>query len=98
MQDVHWFTGLIGYFPTYTMGALTAAQLFAAARAAGVADTVRQGGFAPLVGWLRDNVHARASARSTMQIVRDATGAPLGTDAFLAHVARRYGAGSLSMS
>ena len=98
MQDVHWFTGLIGYFPTYTMGALTAAQLFAAARAAGVADTVREGGFAPLVGWLRDNVHAHASARSTMQIVQEATGAPLGTDAFLAHVARRYGTGSLSMS
>ena len=98
MQDVHWFTGLIGYFPTYTMGALTAAQLFAAARSAGVADTVRQGEFAPLVGWLRDNVHAQASAKSTMEIVREATGAPLGTDAFLAHVSRRYGTGSLTTS
>lgn len=93
MQDVHWFTGLIGYFPTYTVGALTAAQLFAAARAAGVADTIHRGNFVPLVVWLRRNVHARASARTTMQILEEATGAPLGTEAFLTHMARRYGTG-----
>ena len=91
MQDVHWFAGLIGYFPTYTLGALTAAQLFAAARAAGVADAIGEGEFEPLVGWLGSNVHAHGSARTTMRILEDATGAPLGTDAFLDHVARRYG-------
>ena len=96
MQDVHWFAGLIGYFPTYTLGALTAAQLFASARAAGVADAIHQGDFDPLVGWLRDNVHGQASAKTTMQILEDATGAPLGTEAFLTHVARRYGTGALS--
>ncbi len=91
MQDVHWFTGLIGYFPTYTLGALTAAQLFAAARAAGAADGIGQGKFEPLLDWLRSNVHTQASAKSTMEILEEATGAPLLTDAFLAHVARRYG-------
>lgn len=93
MQDVHWFTGLIGYFPTYTLGALTAAQLFASARAAGVADAIHQGDFDPLVGWLRDNVHGHGSAKTTMRILEEATGAPLGTEAFLTHVARRYGTG-----
>ncbi len=93
MQDVHWFTGLIGYFPTYTLGALTAAQLFAAALPAGVADGVGQGEFGSLAGWLRSHVHAHASAKTTMQILREATGAPLGTDAFLGHVSRRYGTG-----
>ena len=91
MQDVHWFTGLIGYFPTYTLGALTAAQLFAAALRAGVADGIGQGEFGPLVAWLRSHVHAHASAKTSMEIIREATGAPLGTDAFLGHVARRYG-------
>ena len=94
MQDVHWFTGLIGYFPTYTLGALTAAQLFATALPAGVADGIGEGDFRPLVDWLRSHVHAHASAKTTMRILREATGAPLRTDAFLGHVARRYGAGA----
>ena len=91
MQDVHWFAGLIGYFPTYTLGALTAAQLFAAARAAGAADGIGEGDFRALVDWLRSHVHGHARAKTTMQILREATGAPLGTDAFLGHLERRYG-------
>ena len=78
MQDVHWFAGLIGYFPTYTLGALTAAQLFAAARAAGVADAIRQGDFEPLVGWLRTNVHGQASARTTHADSRSGDRRPVG--------------------
>ena len=93
MQDVHWFSGLIGYFPTYTLGALTAAQLFEAARAAGVADRIREGEFVPLVDWLRSHVHTQASATTTMRILEEATGAPLRTNAFLDHVARRYASG-----
>ena len=91
MQDVHWFAGLIGYFPTYTLGALVAAQLFAAARAAGVADAIHAGDFDPLTAWLRDNVHGHGRAKTTMQILEQATGAPLGAEAFLTHLARRYG-------
>ena len=41
MQDVHWYAGLFGYFPTYTLGALMAAQWFATARAGGSADHIR---------------------------------------------------------
>ncbi|MCZ6889442.1 MAG: carboxypeptidase M32 [Gammaproteobacteria bacterium] len=93
MQDVHWFAGLFGYFPTYTLGALTAAQLFAAARD-GIGDldaSLGRGDFSTLLAWLRSNVHGRGSFTSTGEIVRDATGGPLGTDAFFDHVARRYG-------
>jgi carboxypeptidase Taq len=93
MQDVHWFAGLFGYFPTYTLGALTAAQLFAAARdAIGDLDaSLGRGDFSTLLAWLRSKVHGRGSFASTGEIVRDATGGPLGTDAFFDHVARRYG-------
>jgi len=56
LQDIHWAMGGIGYFPTYTLGNLIAAQLFDAASAAlgGVEDQLARGEFAPLLGWLRD--------------------------------------------
>ena len=59
LQDVHWSAGLIGYFPTYTLGNLYAAQFFEAARR-DLGDPDRQfaeGGFSPLLGWLRDRIH-----------------------------------------
>ena len=92
LQDIHWYHGEFGYFPTYTMGALAAAQLFAAATAAngGIRQSVAEGDFAPLMAWLRANVHGKASLLETDGILVEATGAPLGTDAFKAHLQARY--------
>jgi carboxypeptidase Taq len=92
MQDVHWFAGLIGYFPTYTLGALTAAQLFAKARLdePGVEAAVAEGDFAPLLSWLRSNIHAKGALQRADQLILEVTGAPLGTDAFRAHLRSRY--------
>ena len=92
LQDIHWYDGAWGYFPTYTLGALIAAQLFAAARAAlpDLAAQIGRGEFAPLVLWLRANVHAQGSLLSTGQLVERATGAPLGTAAFEHHLRVRY--------
>ncbi|NHO18136.1 carboxypeptidase M32 [Acetobacter oeni] len=92
LQDIHWPLGLWGYFPCYALGALAAAQFFEAAGAAvpGLAGTIRQGDFGPLVTWLRQAVHQRASSASTVRIVEDATGRPLGAESYLAHVRRRY--------
>ncbi len=92
MQDIHWFDGIFGYFPTYTMGALAAAQLFAAAKAAvpEIPDAIGQGDFAPLLGWLRVNVHRKASSATTDELLTAATGAPLGAAAFEAHIEARY--------
>jgi carboxypeptidase Taq len=94
MQDVHWYAGLFGYFPTYTLGAVMAAQIFASVRtrAPAAVDSIRHGDFAPLLAWLRVNVHGRARSVSAHQLLVDATGAPLGTAAFKAHLAARYGA------
>jgi carboxypeptidase Taq len=93
LQDIHWYDGAWGYFPTYTMGAMAAAQLFAAAKEArpGVSDAIAQGDFTPLVGWMRENLHARASSASTDELMTAATGKPLGTAAFKAHLETRYG-------
>jgi carboxypeptidase Taq len=92
LQDIHWYDGNWGYFPTYTLGALIAAQLFAAVRAAipDLAEQIRDGRFAPLLDWLRANVHAKGSLLSTPELVETATGAPLGTAAFERHLRQRY--------
>ena len=92
MQDVHWFAGLVGYFPMYTLGALMAAQLFDAARRAqpDLLAGVGQGDFAPLTDWLRTNIHQRGSSASLDQLVVQASGDALSADAFLAHIDRRY--------
>lgn len=92
LQDIHWYGGDFGYFPTYTLGAMTAAQLFAAARAAvpGLMTEIARGAFAPLVQWLRGNVHELASSLPTRALLERATGQALSVDAFKAHLKTRY--------
>jgi carboxypeptidase Taq len=92
LQDIHWPDGSIGYFPTYTLGALAAAQLFAAARKAvlGLLESIGKGDFAPLLGWLRVNVHGKGSIAGTDEILAEATGSPLAVSAFKAHLESRY--------
>ncbi|MBL8674174.1 MAG: carboxypeptidase M32, partial [Rhodospirillales bacterium] len=92
LQDIHWPDGAWGYFPTYTLGALAAAQLFAAATAAdpGIEPGLARGDFTPLYAWLRANVHGRGASATTDEILTAATGAPLGVEAFRRHLERRY--------
>jgi carboxypeptidase Taq len=92
LQDIHWYDGAWAYFPTYTLGALIAAQLFEAARQAvpRLLDTIAGGDFAPLFGWLGREVHGKGSLLSTAELVESATGRPLGTDSFERHLRNRY--------
>ena len=92
LQDIHWSVGEIGYFPSYTIGALMAAQFFdAAARAEpDVWPAIERGDFAPLLGWLSANVHGLGSRYQGPALLERATGAPLGTSVFKAHLQRRY--------
>ena len=92
LQDIHWYDGAFGYFPTYTLGAMTAAQLFDAASRAlpDLEGDLAAGRFAPLLGWLRENVHGKASRYSTDELLRQATGKPLDAEIFKAHLRRRY--------
>jgi carboxypeptidase Taq len=93
LQDIHWYDGAWGYFPTYTLGALAAAQLFQALERTvpDIRQQLGRGDFGALFAWLRAHVHGRASLRSTRELIADATGQRLGTAAFKAHLARRYG-------
>jgi carboxypeptidase Taq len=92
LQDIHWYDGAIGYFPTYTLGAMTAAQLFQAAVAAvpSIPDDLARGDFGPLLGWLREHVHALGSSVTAAEMLQRATGKPLDAAVFKAHLRRRY--------
>lgn len=92
LQDIHWYDGAWGYFPTYTLGAIAAAQLFAAAKAAvpEIPAAIGRGDFAPLIGWLGQNVHAWGSFYSTDELLEQATGRPLDPTAFEDHLTARY--------
>jgi carboxypeptidase Taq len=92
LQDIHWPSGAFGYFPTYTLGAMTAAQLY---QAAGVAipdldARLERGDFSALLGWLRTHVHGKAASMSAPDLLTAATGRPLESAPFLAHLRRRY--------
>ncbi len=92
LQDIHWYVGAWGYFPTYTLGAMMAAQLFQAAeRAEGaIGNGIARGDFAPLLAWLACNVHAKGSLLTSDQLLTAATGRPLDAGAFEAHLKSRY--------
>src|SRR5258707_1125758 len=92
LQDIHWYDGAWGYFPTYTLGAMTAAQLFDAAKRnrPEIPDAIAEGDFAPLVGWLRENLHGLASSLPTPALVERATGRPLDAGIFKRHLETRY--------
>lgn len=92
LQDIHWYGGAWGYFPTYTLGAMTAAQLFDAAKreAPSIMAAIGAGDFRPLLGWLKTNVHGKGSSLSTRELLVEATGRPLDAGVFKAHLERRY--------
>ncbi|MFT6579807.1 MAG: carboxypeptidase M32 [Alphaproteobacteria bacterium] len=92
LQDIHWYDGAWGYFPTYTLGAMAAAQFFetAATQESDLIPGLARGDFAPLMTWLRKNVHAQASSMSTNAIINAATGRPLDDAAFKRHLHTRY--------
>jgi len=92
LQDIHWYDGLFGYFPSYTLGAMAAAQLMAAARRE-VEDLdagLGRGELGPLVGWLRLHVHGQGSRLGFNDLLREATGKPLDPADFEAHLTARY--------
>jgi carboxypeptidase Taq len=92
LQDIHWYDGGFGYFPSYTLGAMAAAQLVAAARRAMPDMEARfaRGDLSGLVGWLRAQVHAHGSLMGFNDLLRAATGKALDPADFQAHLRTRY--------
>jgi carboxypeptidase Taq len=92
LQDIHWSAGLFGYFPTYTLGNLYASQLFEAAEQAlgPLEPQFAQGEFAPLLNWLRRNVHHRGQTNTAAEIVAEASGLPASQSALAKHLNRKF--------
>ena len=92
LQDVHWPEGLFGYFPCYSLGAMYAAQWFAAIRRGHVDldGRIAAGDFAPVFDWLRERIWLNASRYPTAELVERATGGPLDPGWFRAHLETRY--------
>jgi len=92
LQDIHWYDGAFGYFPSYTLGAMSAAQLMQAARDAtpDLDEAFARGDLLPLVTWLRTHVHGVGSRLDFNSILQQATGRKLDPLAFQTHLRRRY--------
>jgi len=93
MQDIHWSAGLVGYFPTYTLGNLYAAQFFNQARQhLGDLDTsFAKGEFKPLLDWLRTNIHVLGKTHTASELVKKITGKPLSAEPLLTHLRAKVG-------
>jgi carboxypeptidase Taq len=91
MQDVHWVDGLFGYFPTYTLGNLYAAQLAAAADTAlgGLSSAVANQAFGDILDFMRTRVHRYGAMQPSAELMGRATGMPLSADMLIAHLERR---------
>lgn len=91
MQDIHWTDGAFGYFPSYTLGAMYAAQFMATMRQSidieGVLDS---GDFSPIFTWLADNVWQKGSLYTTNELITQATGETLNPQYFKRHLEQRY--------
>jgi carboxypeptidase Taq len=92
MQDVHWSSGSIGYFPTYTLGNLYASQFFAQANQdlGNVTEQLRQGEFAPLLGWLREKIHSQGTRYLPRDLVKTVTGNDLDPTYFINYLEQKY--------
>ncbi|MUV90007.1 carboxypeptidase M32 [Halapricum sp. CBA1109] len=93
LQDIHWSHGSFGYFPTYSLGSVLAAQLFAAAEddLGDLDEDIRTGEFDALAEWLREHVHRHGARYETDELIERATGEGLTADYFLEYVAGKYG-------
>lgn len=93
LQDVHWSAGLIGYFPTYTLGNLYSAQFFNKVKQAipDLLEQFEQGQLLPLREWLRENIHRHGMRYRANQLVVKVTGKPLSYTPLIDYMKTKYG-------
>jgi len=92
LQDIHWSHGSFGYFPTYSLGSVLAAQIDAAMREDLDVDAlIADGEFDPIQEWLREEIHRHGARYTTDELIERATGEPLTAEYFLEYVEEKYG-------
>ena len=92
LQDVHWSCGLIGYFPTYSIGNLLSAQLWASIETAmpDINEKMRAGEVKPLLDWLHENLHCYGSKYYPKELVPMVTGEPLTSSHYMDYLTAKY--------
>jgi carboxypeptidase Taq len=92
LQDIHWAVGSFGYFPSYALGAVIAAQLYESMRAdlAHFDEQLGRGEFGGLFGWLRTHVHGVGAKVPVQDLLVGATGKPLSAASFIRYVESKY--------
>ena len=93
LQDIHWSFGLVGSFPSYTLGNVASVQLFEAARRAhpSLAGDIRAGRFETLYGWMRDHVYVHGRKFLPSELLQRATGGPLTAEPYLHYLQSKFG-------
>ena len=94
LQDIHWSMGSFGYFPSYALGNLYAAQFWAAMKdqVPSLEQSIAQGDCSPALDWLRDKVHREAAALLPSELVLKATGSGLDPSYFTRYLRDKYSA------
>ncbi len=91
MQDIHWTDGAFGYFPSYTLGAMYAAQFMNTMKqSVNVDGAIQSGDLSPIFTWLGDNIWSKGSLLTTDELVKQATGETLNAEHFKQHLMTRY--------
>ena len=92
LQDIHWTYGNFGYFPTYSLGSVLAAQLFTVAEDEidGLDEQIEGGDFDHLAAWLTDEIHQHGCRYTTPQLIERATGEKLTAEYFLSYIEDKY--------
>ena len=92
LQDIHWSMGAFGYFPTYTLGNLYAAQLLEAMRhdLGDIDAVISSGDWSPMLDWLRPRIHQRGSQVTPSKLIEDATGKAPTPEPFLDYLEQKY--------
>jgi carboxypeptidase Taq len=93
LQDVHWSAGLVGYFPTYSLGNLYAAQFFRQADKdlGGLERQFALGQFLPLRDWLREKIHTQGQRYTAADLVKNITGKPLDHKPLVEYLRKKLG-------
>ncbi len=92
LQDVHWFVGKFGYFPSYALGHMAAAQMYytMADELGDLRPMIRSGEFKPIKQWLNENIHSKGRLMTWDRLMEEATGMPLDPSFLSRHLRERY--------
>jgi carboxypeptidase Taq len=93
LQDIHWSAGMLGYFPTYALGNLVAAQLWEKIQEEipELSARIERGEFADLLGWLRENVHRHGAKFEPVELLTQVTGSGLTAKPYLRYLEEKFG-------